>query len=115
AEHAALAVAGGHAGDEELVAVDPAVRPRARRGLWPLRAGRALHLHGYLLVPYFCALRNARSKPGSARTMVSRSTVSEMRMWPGMPKPEPGTVRTPSSASDRTKATSSSMGVCGNT
>src|SRR4029453_14223681 len=61
------------------------------------------------------ALRNARSKPGSARTTVSRSTVSEVRMWPGMPKPEPGTVSTPSSASKRTKATSSSIGVRGNT
>ena len=61
------------------------------------------------------ALRNARSNPGSARTTVSRSTVSEMRMWPGMPKPEPGTVSTPSSASSRTKATSSSIGVRGNT
>src|SRR5262249_39175463 len=61
------------------------------------------------------ALRNARSKPGSARTTVSRSTVSEIRMWPGMPKPEPGTVSTPSSASRRTKATSSSIGVRGNT
>ena len=61
------------------------------------------------------ALRNARSKPGSARTTVSRSTVREMRMWPGMPNPEPGTVSTPSSASRRTKATSSAMGVRGNT
>src|SRR5262249_26709506 len=62
-----------------------------------------------------CAFRNARSKPGSARTIVSRSTVSQMRMWPGTPKPEPGTVRTPSSASRRTNATSSSIGVRGNT
>ena len=61
------------------------------------------------------ALRNARSKPGSARTTVSRSTVSEMRMWPGMPNPEPGTVSTPSSASSRTNATSSGIGVRGNT
>src|SRR5207247_9056274 len=42
------------------------------------------------------ALRNARSKPGSARTTVSRSTGREMRMWPGMPTPGPGTVSTPS-------------------
>src|SRR5262249_56355204 len=61
------------------------------------------------------AFWNARSKPGSARTTVSRSTVSEMRMWPAMPKPEPGTVSTPSSASRRTNATSSSIGVRGNT
>src|SRR5262245_13707362 len=61
------------------------------------------------------AFWNARSKPGSERTTVSRSTVSEMRMWPGMPKPEPGTVSTPSSASRRTNATSSSIGVRGNT
>src|SRR5262249_8775317 len=61
------------------------------------------------------AFWNARSKPGSARTTVSRSTVSEMRMWPSMPKPEPGTVSTPSSASRRTNATSSSIGVRGNT
>src|SRR6267142_1246859 len=59
------------------------------------------------------AFRNARSKPGSARTTVSRSTVSEMRMCPGMPKPEPGTVSTPSSARRRTKATSSAIGVRG--
>ena len=56
------------------------------------------------------ALRSVR-----AGGRVSRSTVSEMRMWPGMPKPEPGTVSMPSSASMRTKATSSSMGVRGNT
>src|SRR5207244_12127541 len=42
------------------------------------------------------AFWNARSKPGRARTTVSRSTVSEIRMCPGMPKPEPGTVSTPS-------------------
>src|SRR5439155_19638946 len=61
------------------------------------------------------AFRKARSKPGSARATVSRLTVSEMRMWPGIPKAEAATVSSPSSASRRTNDTSSSIGVRGNT
>src|SRR5437899_7802740 len=40
-EHAAGAVARRHAGDEELVAVDPAIRPCPGRGLLDLRTGHA--------------------------------------------------------------------------
>src|SRR6184192_4860753 len=50
AEHAALAVAGGHARDEDLVAVDAAVRPRAGRRLVQLGAAHALHLHRFTLL-----------------------------------------------------------------
>src|SRR3989442_887638 len=45
-EHAAGAVTRGHAGDEDLVAVDPTIRPRPGRGLLHLRTGHARHLHG---------------------------------------------------------------------
>src|SRR5207244_10010089 len=45
AEDAALTVARGHAGDEDLVAVDPAVRPRAGRRLFHVRTDHALHRH----------------------------------------------------------------------
>src|SRR5207249_3173872 len=45
-EHAARAVARGHAGDEELVAVDPTIRPRPGRRLFHLRTRHSRHLHG---------------------------------------------------------------------
>src|SRR5947199_266897 len=68
AQHPALAVAGGHARDEELVAVDATVRPGSGRGLRQLGAGHALRLHGVSLLtsPGPCG-KHARSRAARAR------------------------------------------------
>src|SRR5262249_19843923 len=62
-EYPALAVADGHAGDEELVAVDSAVRPGSGRGLLQMRAPPALHLHG---VPPLTVRQGSRALPSPA-------------------------------------------------
>ncbi len=56
---------------------------------------------------------STRSKPGSARVMVSLSTQKAMRKKPGHPNPLPGTVSMSSSCKAWTNSTSSAMGLFG--
>lgn len=64
-------------------------------------------------VPYFLANSIAFLKPGAEAAITFSSTQKASRMYPGRPKPRPGTARIFCSASSLQNSTSS-IGVCGN-